>query len=110
VLLEVGPAPVLLGLAAACGIPPQGELRVSSLRPGVSAALAMREALAQLYVAGVPIHWEKVAPGRLTPIALPTYPFQRERHWVALAPPRSARRRGEHPLLGAPLVSPRLTG
>jgi len=110
VLLEVGPAPVLLGLAASCPGAPAEELRVASLRPDEDATVAVREALAALYVAGVNVRWDKVEPGRRPPVALPTYPFERVRHWRT--PPRldSAYDNRGHPLLGAALDSPWLSG
>ena len=49
--------------------------------------MAQKEAaLAQSYVAGVPVDWRRVYgehPPR--PVSLPTYPFQRERYWFELA-------------------------
>lgn len=110
VLLELGPAPVLLGLAASCPGATPDELRVPALRPGKDAAAATREALATLYVAGIPIDWAHVAPGRLLPVALPTYPFERMRHWRAVHAAGPTTQRGLHPLLGRPLDSPWLQG
>lgn len=110
VLLELGPAPVLLSIAAGCpGAAPE-ELRIPSLRPGQDAARTAREALAQLYVAGVPVAWERVYPGPLAPVELPTYPFQRERHWFAPRRNSPTREPGRHPLLGHRLESPHFAG
>ncbi|MCY1057573.1 type I polyketide synthase [Nannocystis sp. SCPEA4] len=44
-------------------------------------ALALRRALAALYVAGHPVSWERPDPQRLR-VRLPTYPWQRERAWI----------------------------
>ncbi|MDC0667757.1 type I polyketide synthase [Nannocystis radixulma] len=49
-------------------------------------ALALRRALAALYLAGHPVTWERPDPGRLR-VRLPTYPWQRERAWIDPAPP-----------------------
>ncbi|MCK8516798.1 SDR family NAD(P)-dependent oxidoreductase [Methylonatrum kenyense] len=110
VLLELGPAPVLLGLAAACPGASPAEVYAPSLRPGRDAAWSTREALASLYVAGVPVAWERIPPGRLQAVELPTYPFQRERHWPTLQRRKKQLPADGHPLLGLALQSPRLKG
>jgi 3-oxoacyl-(acyl-carrier-protein) synthase/thioesterase domain-containing protein/acyl carrier protein len=39
--------------------------------------------LAARYVEGAPVNWvEHYKPGAATRISLPTYPFQRQRHWI----------------------------
>ncbi|MBM3779913.1 MAG: LLM class flavin-dependent oxidoreductase, partial [Acidimicrobiia bacterium] len=80
--LELGPAPVL------------GPIVARSLdTAAVAHGLAAPEALATLYVHGASIDWAAVHrpfPRRKT--ALPTYPFQRDRHWLDTAPSRSAAR------------------
>ncbi|MEU6353796.1 type I polyketide synthase [Streptomyces sp. NPDC047072] len=43
-----------------------------------------RLALAGAYTAGLDVDWAAVSPGGRT-VSLPTYPFQRRRHWVAPA-------------------------
>ncbi|QDU65451.1 type I polyketide synthase [Engelhardtia mirabilis] len=99
ILLELGATPVLLGLARRF-LEDGGQRFVPSLRQGRSDARTFAEALAQLHVAGVPIDWsgrDRGEPARR--VDLPTYPFQRQRFWVAAN--RGARRPGgEHPLLG----------
>ncbi|HET9382963.1 MAG TPA: SDR family oxidoreductase [Streptomyces sp.] len=45
-----------------------------------------RLALAGAYAAGLPVDWAAVSPGGRI-VGLPTYPFQRTRHWVAPARP-----------------------
>ncbi|HWV57632.1 MAG TPA: beta-ketoacyl synthase N-terminal-like domain-containing protein, partial [Longimicrobiales bacterium] len=108
-LVEVGPAPVLLGMVAACPGAPAGELHVPSLGPGRDPLRSVREALARLYVAGVPLDWERASPDVRPPLELPTYPFERSRHWPRIRPPRHHRDPGTHPLLGRRLESPVLT-
>jgi len=51
-------------------------------RPAVRTALT---ALAALHCHGVPVDWAAVHPGRGTLLDLPTYPFERQRHWLAAA-------------------------
>ncbi|MEP7311425.1 MAG: type I polyketide synthase [Pseudomonadota bacterium] len=110
VLLEVGPSPILLGMAQRC---PQttGFLLASSLRKGRDDATVMLENLGQLYARGVkpdPVGlWGKDASRNRVP--LPGYPFQRERYWQdidnAAAPATLAATRSGHPLLGGATLS-----
>ena len=57
------------------------------------------DAVAALYEAGVEVAFPGLFAGeRRRRVALPLYPFQRERYWVE--PPRPRRRSVRHPLLG----------
>ncbi len=81
IFLEIGPAPVLIGMGQQC----IGErlLWAASLRKDVGAWDQIFESLGQLYIQGMDIEWEAVYTGtvrRITP--LPTYPFNRQRHWL----------------------------
>ncbi|WP_245730646.1 non-ribosomal peptide synthetase/type I polyketide synthase [Micromonospora pallida] len=64
-------------------------------------------ALAELFCRGVEVDWAALAPtGRRVP--LPTYPFQRTRHWVSVprpTPPVPS----DHPVAGGPAMSPAAT-
>jgi acyl transferase domain-containing protein len=51
---------------------------ISRELPGCVASLA---AVAELYAAGRTIDWVRLFPHRGRPVELPTYPWQRERHW-----------------------------
>jgi acyl transferase domain-containing protein/NADPH:quinone reductase-like Zn-dependent oxidoreductase/acyl carrier protein len=92
VLLEVGAQPALLALARAV-IDREGPLCLPSLRPGRADREQMLASLAQLHVKGAPVRWEDVrwenlqarAP-RPRKLGLPTYPFQRQRHWRSADP------------------------
>ena len=42
--------------------------------------------LARLWTNGVPLDWSALHDGQRYRVPLPTYPFARERHWVATAP------------------------
>ena len=55
-----------------------------------SEARAAREAAGRLWLRGRPLDW-RALDGRPRParVSLPTYPFQRSRHWVEPAPTRS---------------------
>ena len=58
------------------------------------------DALAQAWVAGRAIAWDRLAPDHARRIPLPTYPFARERHWVdAAARPAAHKPAQLHPLI-----------
>ncbi|MEO8057468.1 MAG: SDR family NAD(P)-dependent oxidoreductase [Burkholderiales bacterium] len=108
-IVEVGPHPTLLSFAAAA-FGDTGPTLVSSLRRGRDDWAEMQDTLATLWLAGVAIDWRGVAQGGLHRIVdVPTYPFQRERHWFQARPPLAhTAPRGRatgHPLLGTRLRS-----
>jgi len=59
-------------------------------------------AIGQAVIAGAPMDWSTWFPRAGEFIQLPSYPWQRERHWHAVSPESYQRlsRRKEHPLLG----------
>ena len=86
VLLEVGPGRTLGGLVKqhpACGA---DRLVVSSLRhpqQTESDTTSILTALGQLWVGGLSIDWPKFyGAERRRRVVLPTYPFERKRHWI----------------------------
>ncbi len=95
-LLEVGPGTTLTALArrhpAAAGrtvlpsLPARG-----AWTPADAFALGT---LGRLWLAGAEVDWAAVHPGRGRRVALPSYPFERVRHWIepaaAPAPPPQA--------------------
>jgi acyl transferase domain-containing protein len=113
ILIEIGPSPVLLALAGQCaGAAFRG---LPSLRPGKGAREQMLESLGAAWVAGCQPNLRAVADERAGERPrLPTYPFQRKRHWLPAAPRKSpvAARAGDvpdgdvHPFLGLPVSSP----
>ncbi len=100
-LVEIGPQPILLGLAAKSA-PGATWSTGSSLRRGRDDRRTMLATLAGLYTRGAPVAWDAVVAGRGRRVAgLPTTPFQRERHWLETpAAPKRALAAGVHPLLG----------
>jgi acyl transferase domain-containing protein len=85
IFLEIGPAPVLIGMARQC---------VEDLDPKWLASLCkdrddrsqMLSSLGELFVVGAKPDWHGYdRPYRRRRVALPTYPFQRERHWLPVA-------------------------
>jgi acyl transferase domain-containing protein/SAM-dependent methyltransferase len=85
IYLEVGPNPVLLGMARRC-VEEGQQLWLPSLRSGRRDWLQILESLQALYVTGADIDWvgwDRDYPR--TRVTLPTYPFQRRRYWLEQA-------------------------
>ncbi len=70
---------------------------LTSLRKDRDAWPQMLSSLGALFVLGAKPDWDAYdRPHRRRRVALPTYPFQRERHWLPVAPadsPANRRRR-----------------
>jgi acyl transferase domain-containing protein len=79
--VEMGPHTTACGMAAPC-IPGSGAVLVPSLRKGRDDWEQLLESLSMLYVRGAAVDWESVDEGSARRrVHLPTYAFQRERHW-----------------------------
>ncbi|MCE9672544.1 SDR family NAD(P)-dependent oxidoreductase [Myxococcus stipitatus] len=110
--LEVGPRPTLIAMGQGC-IANDGTRWWASLRPERSDWEQLLEGLASLYVAGVPVNWRGLDEGReRRKVSLPSYPFQRRRHWMELSDAgwerqgvRDTGATAGHPLLGKRLAS-----
>ncbi len=85
VLLEVGPG------AALCTLAKQHSARKKEQRVLSSLPHAQKEAsdfahvlqtLGQLWIAGVRVDWTSFAGDSWQRVPLPTYPFERQRHWI----------------------------
>ncbi|MYC71929.1 MAG: SDR family NAD(P)-dependent oxidoreductase, partial [Gemmatimonadetes bacterium] len=109
VVLEIGPRSVLAPMAASSW-PESPQTPVpavlSSLYPPSDDPAETRsadgfvEAVAEAYQARLSIRFEGLFSGETRRrISLPSYPFQRERHWIELPKRRSGS--AGHPLLGA---------
>jgi phthiocerol/phenolphthiocerol synthesis type-I polyketide synthase E len=85
-LVEVGPGNTLGSLAAARGV--EDLLAVASLPADdgpkrTDDAQAVLHAAAEVWANGGPIDWEAAGqPAPATRVAVPGYPYQRERHWI----------------------------
>ncbi|MFZ4850931.1 MAG: beta-ketoacyl reductase, partial [Caldilinea sp.] len=90
--LEVGPQATLLGMAGHSldalaegdrGQEAERTALLPSLRPGQGEWQQLLSSLGALYVRGAQIDWEGFDRGHSRrKVALPTYPFQRQRYWV----------------------------
>ncbi|NEQ65216.1 MAG: amino acid adenylation domain-containing protein, partial [Symploca sp. SIO2D2] len=104
--LEIGPKPVLLSMGRQC-LPEKIGVWLPSLRPGVEEWQQMLSSLGKLYVEGAKVDWIAFEQNYASQkVALPTYPFQRERYWVSSQngyEQKSYWLKGnnQHPLLGA---------
>jgi acyl transferase domain-containing protein/acyl carrier protein len=76
VVIEIGPRSTLIGMA-------RHVLDDVLMLPSDPPA----ESLAALYERGIDIDWSAVQPKART-VSLPTYPFQRQRFWIAKTPAR----------------------
>jgi acyl transferase domain-containing protein/SAM-dependent methyltransferase len=82
--VEIGPNPVLVGMGQRC-VPAGEGTWLPSLRNGRDDWRELFTTLATLYAEGVAVDWTGVDRGRgRSRVVLPTYPFQRDRHWVRL--------------------------
>jgi acyl transferase domain-containing protein len=88
VFLEVGPGSTLLGIAQET-IEPEGRLWLPTIRRSRDEWQQLLETAAALHVSGVPIDWTAAdRPFAGSRVALPTYPFERERCWTDVSVPR----------------------
>jgi acyl transferase domain-containing protein len=114
--VELSPHPVLASAIASMGQPADPLVALPSLVRGRGEQATVASTLAGLYAAGYPLDWRRVYPqGRI--VALPRYPWQRERHWLpessAAAGAAAVPGRGHADrvsLLGRRLRSPQLQG
>ncbi|MGA9875080.1 MAG: SDR family NAD(P)-dependent oxidoreductase [Solirubrobacteraceae bacterium] len=120
--LELGPDGVLSAMAQDClaegangtrGADEEGgpvARTVSALRGSRPEAHALLAALAELWVHGIPVNWGKAFDDLgARRVHLPTYAFQRQRHWLDGHDPAfgdlssSARNASRHPILDGSL-------
>ena len=112
VCIEVGPHPVLRTYVNDCfkeaGV--NGRVIPTVMRGDDDPARVMG-AVAQAMIAGVNIDWRGFFPSKGAFVALPSYPWQRERHWHPLTSESlgTLYRKKCHPLLGYPLPQHDLT-
>ncbi|GAA1985268.1 type I polyketide synthase [Catenulispora subtropica] len=95
VFVEVSPHPVLaVAMAETADALASEPVIADTLHRDDGSAHEVLASLAELHVRGVPVDWAAVLPSERTRrIALPTYPFQRQRYWLT-APDDSAAETG----------------
>ena len=92
VLLEVGPSQALTAIARR-QLQPQSAPRVFPTAPHARSTVRderqIQETLGNLWELGVGVDWQRYhAHENRRRISLPTYPFQRRRHWIEPGEPR----------------------
>jgi acyl transferase domain-containing protein/thioesterase domain-containing protein len=84
--VEMSPHPILVAavdeLRRSAG---RAGVAVGSLRRGQDTRAVLLESLAALWVHGHAVAWARLIPGGKR-VSLPSYPWQRERHWIAARP------------------------
>jgi thioester reductase-like protein len=114
VFVEIGPGQTLLDLGRRC-LPAGAALWLASLRRDGDDWRQLLGSLGELYVHGCEPDWAGFDHGyRRRRVALPCYPFQRDRHWPQgpqavprlAATPAPLRQEASHPYLGHRLASP----
>jgi malonyl CoA-acyl carrier protein transacylase len=105
IFLEVGPTPILTGLARQT-LAAEGHHFLGSLKPVEDDRRQLLQSLAVLYAEGADIDWAAVAIGsEARKVAVPGYPFQRRSYYLppivdAAAGDTAAPARNAHPYLG----------
>ncbi|ONI75273.1 hypothetical protein ALI144C_41835 [Actinosynnema sp. ALI-1.44] len=95
--IETSPHPLLVG-----GI--TGAFAVGTLRRDEGGSDRLLASLADAYVHGVPVDWTAILPVAERIVDLPTYAFQRTRHW--LTDEHTTRPAAEAPTMSAPVPVP----
>lgn len=109
-LLEQAPHPVLAASINECLAARTDKATVlASLRRKEDERAALLRSLGRLYTQGRSVDWDGVFEGRRSNARLPSYPWQRERHWFESAPVEDryanagtaqSNAAHQHPLLG----------
>ncbi len=101
--LEIGPDAVLTALGQS-GAGGPDVVWTPTLRKGRDEPRVLTAALARLHVRGAALDWSRILP-YADRVDLPTYPFQRRRHWLRTPPRERAAGGGltplDHPFLAA---------
>ncbi|WP_204327967.1 type I polyketide synthase [Streptomyces aureoverticillatus] len=106
--LEMSPHPVLtVPVQATVDATDSQAATLGSLRRDEGGAHRLLTSMAEAHAHGAELDWNALFPGARTPVDLPTYAFQRERHWPKAVPAGAGDvvfaglRAAGHPLLGA---------
>ncbi|MFT3864033.1 MAG: SDR family NAD(P)-dependent oxidoreductase [Solirubrobacterales bacterium] len=108
VFVELGPDPALC--VAGSSVVEEDDVRfIATLREGREEPAAILDSLASAHRAGVEVDWAALVPGA-SRVPLPTYPFRRERFWLASGdqgdPAAVGQASVDHALLGASVELP----
>ncbi len=112
IFVEIGPHGVLRHYVQECladaGV--QGRVIATGAR-GDDAPRRIYSAASQALIAGAEVNWQSLLPWQGRFLALPNYPWQRERHWHTVSGTSIGllHQKAEHPLLGYALHQAELT-
>ncbi|MCP4699362.1 MAG: amino acid adenylation domain-containing protein [Gammaproteobacteria bacterium] len=102
--MEIGPKPILLGMGRQCLPEDEAVLWLPGLCPKQDDWQQLLSGLRDLYLAGVPVDWVGFEKGYVRGRApLPTYPWQRECHWIEARNGNRRQKNRGHPLIGQAL-------
>ena len=106
--LEVGPHPVLASSIVESTRQSERPITVhGTLHRKKPERASLLDAIGGLHAAGCGIDWRGLFPERGEQVELPSYPWQRERHWCESLESREDRQGGDgHPLLDLSLRGP----
>jgi acyl transferase domain-containing protein/acyl carrier protein/predicted O-methyltransferase YrrM len=109
VFVEIGPKPALLGMGRQC-LPEDVGIWLPCLRQGQDDWQQLLQSLGELYVRGATIDWAGFDRDyQRRRVALPTYPFQRQRYWLDREKRITTQSENKlHPLLDKKTQSPLL--
>jgi myxalamid-type polyketide synthase MxaB len=108
VFLEVGAKPILLGMGRSC-ISVDGALWMPSLRPKRADWQQLLDSLGELHVHSIPVDWQGFERDYVRhAVNLPTYPFQRQRHWLPASTQAKRNSSALRPLVDKLIQSPLL--
>ena len=83
VVVEIGPGRGLSAFARQCGLQAQNIDILSVLPDAHDGGLGIATTLGRLWLAGIEVDWSSLHRGEeRRRVALPTYPFQRQRYWI----------------------------
>jgi acyl transferase domain-containing protein len=102
IFIEIGPTPTLLALGRRC-VTEGGMLWLPSLRRDQEWR-ELLSSVARLYARGIDLDWRGFdGPYSRRKVALPTYPFQRQRYWIEAEAETNdgLATSAAHPLLGS---------
>jgi len=106
VYIEIGPHPVLRSYVndSLASAERKGRVLLTASR-GNDEPARIRDTAGQAVCSGAQVDWQDLFPWEGRHIALPAYPWQRERHWHPVTPESlgQLQRAKVHPLLGYPL-------
>ncbi len=108
--LEIGPHPVLTNNIQQCLVARKTDGAVNyTMRRNQDQRRTLLEAIGVFYTRGCSPEWTRIAPVGGKCVALPTYPWQKDKYWVNVDPTKSigfqtgklASASSVHPLLGS---------